>query len=89
MARVEQSRTDAFAVGDVVATAYGHATAHVADPVREHVVPLPPDLDVLLGVYVAHLGPICANGLLHAAAETTGGAVDVVGSGRQRSSGRS
>ncbi|MBA2417343.1 MAG: zinc-binding dehydrogenase [Nocardioidaceae bacterium] len=81
VARVEQSRTDAFAVGDVVATAYGHATAHVSDPVREHVVPLPPDLDVLLGVYVAHLGPICANGLLHAAAETTGGAVTSLGQG--------
>ena len=31
--------------------------------------PLPADLDPLLGVYVAHMGPICANGLLHAAAD--------------------
>ena len=69
VARVAQSRTDAFAVGDLVASAYGHATAHVSDPLREHVVPLPADLDPVLGVYVAHLGPICANGLLHAAAD--------------------
>ena len=59
-------------MGDLVATPYGHATAHVSDPVREHVVPLPADLDPLLGVYVAHLGPICANGLLHAAADVAG-----------------
>ena len=70
--RVAETRTDAFAVGDLVAAAYGHATAHVSDPVAEHVVALPDDLDPLLGVYVAHLGPICANGLLHAAADAVG-----------------
>jgi threonine dehydrogenase-like Zn-dependent dehydrogenase len=69
VARVAETRTEAFGVGDLVACPYGHATAHVADPLREHVVPLPADLDPVLGVYVAHLGPICANGLLHAAAE--------------------
>jgi threonine dehydrogenase-like Zn-dependent dehydrogenase len=42
------------------------------DPVTQHVVPLPPELDPLLGIYVAHLGPICANGLLHAAADVGG-----------------
>lgn len=73
--RVVESRTPAFAEGTLVATPYGHATHHVSDPVREHVVPLPEDLDPLLGVYVAHLGPICANGLLHAAGEATGGGV--------------
>jgi threonine dehydrogenase-like Zn-dependent dehydrogenase len=56
-------------VGTPVAAAYGHATGHVADPVREHVVALPADLDPILGIYVAHMGPICANGLLHAAAD--------------------
>lgn len=81
VARVAETRTEAFAVGDLVATAYGHATAHVSDPVREHVVPLPDDLDPLLGVYVAHLGPICANGLLHAAADATGGPVSDLAQG--------
>lgn len=75
VARVAESRTPAFAVGDLVATPYGHATHHVSDPVREHVVPLPADLDPVLGVFVAHLGPICVNGLLHAAADATGGHV--------------
>jgi threonine dehydrogenase-like Zn-dependent dehydrogenase len=44
----------------------------VADPTTEHVVPLPDDLDPVLGVYVAHMGPICANGVLHAAADAAG-----------------
>jgi threonine dehydrogenase-like Zn-dependent dehydrogenase len=81
VAEVAETRTAAFSVGELVAAAYGHATAHVADPVREHVVPLPADLDPRLGVYVAHLGPICANGLLHAAADATGGPVSRLGDG--------
>jgi threonine dehydrogenase-like Zn-dependent dehydrogenase len=52
--------------------AYGHATVVHGDPVTQHVVPLPAGLDPLLGVYVAHLGPICVNGLLHAAADAGG-----------------
>lgn len=81
VARVAESRTPAFAVGDLVATPYGHATAHVSDPVREHVVPLPADLDPLLGVYVAHMGPICVNGLLHAAADVAGPGTTDLGDG--------
>jgi threonine dehydrogenase-like Zn-dependent dehydrogenase len=67
--RVTASRTPAVAEGTVVAMTYGHRTAHVADPLAERVVPLPATLDPLLGIYVAHMGPICANGLLHAAAD--------------------
>jgi threonine dehydrogenase-like Zn-dependent dehydrogenase len=52
--------------------AYGHATVVHGDPVTQHVVPLPPALDPVLGIYAAHLGPICANGLLHAAADVGG-----------------
>ena len=44
-------------------------------------VPLPDDLDPLLGVYVAHMGPICANGLLHAAADLYGADVRSLGDG--------
>jgi threonine dehydrogenase-like Zn-dependent dehydrogenase len=73
VARVTDSRTEAVPAGGLVAMAYGHKTVHHGDPISEHVVPLPDDLDPVLGVYVAQLGPICANGLLHAAAE--GGAV--------------
>lgn len=81
VARVAETRTPAFAVGDLVASAYGHATAHVSDPVREHVVPLPDGLDPVLGVYVAHLGPICCNGLLHAAADVATGPVRTLAHG--------
>ena len=72
VARVTDSRTPAVAEGTVVAMAYGHATVVHGDPVTQHVVPLPAELDPLLGVYVAHLGPICANGVLHAAADAGG-----------------
>lgn len=81
VARVALSRTPAFVKGDVVATAYGHATAHVANPLTEHLVPMPAGLDPVLGVFVAHFGPICANGLLHAAADSAGAAVRGLGDG--------
>jgi threonine dehydrogenase-like Zn-dependent dehydrogenase len=72
VARVTDSRTMAVPAGALVAMAYGHTTVTHGDPVGQHVVALPADLDPLLGVYVAHLGPICANGLLHAAADAGG-----------------
>jgi threonine dehydrogenase-like Zn-dependent dehydrogenase len=37
-----------------------------------HVIPVPEDLDPLLGVYLAQMGPICVNGLLHATAQFAG-----------------
>jgi len=70
--RVVDTRTPAVAEGEVVAMAYGHRTGYLADPLADRFVPLPDDLDPLLGVYVAHMGPICANGLLHAAADLYG-----------------
>jgi threonine dehydrogenase-like Zn-dependent dehydrogenase len=81
VARVEQSRTPAFADGAIVAMTYGHRTGYPGDPLRDRVVPLPADLDPLLGIYVAHMGPICANGLLHAAADLHGPAVRSLGDG--------
>ncbi|MGC4806328.1 zinc-dependent alcohol dehydrogenase [Micromonospora sp. DT233] len=79
--RVVESRTPAIAVGTVGAMTYGHRTSYVADPVAERFVPLPDDLDPLLGIYVAHMGPICANGLLHAAADLCGTDVRSLGDG--------
>ena len=79
--RVEQSNTPAVAEGSVVAMTYGHRTGWTGDPLRDRVVPLPADLDPLLGIYVAHMGPICANGLLHAAADLRGTAVHGLGDG--------
>jgi len=72
VARVEQSRTSAVPDGSVVAMTYGHRTGYLADPLVDRVVVLPDDLDPILGIYVAHMGPICANGLLHAAADLHG-----------------
>lgn len=71
VAEVVESRTAAAPEGRLVAMAYGHASAHVAGA-GERFVSLPDDIDPLLGVYVAHMGPICANGVLHAAADATG-----------------
>lgn len=71
----------AFTVGDTVAMTYGHRTGYRADPLRDRIVVLPPDLDPLLGIYVAHMGPICANGLLHAAVEEVGRDVRALGDG--------
>ena len=70
--RVEETRSPAVIEGAVVAMAYGHRTGYVGHPLHDRVVRLPQDLDPLLGVYVAHMGPICANGLLHAAADLNG-----------------
>ena len=81
VARVEESRTPAVPDGTVVAMTYGHRTGWLGDPLRDRVVPLPADLDPLLGVYVAHMGPICANGLLHAAADRYGSEVRTLGDG--------
>ncbi|MCX5064712.1 zinc-binding alcohol dehydrogenase [Micromonospora lupini] len=79
--RVVESATQAVPVGAVGAMTYGHRTGWLADPVAERFVPLPDNLDPLLGVYVAHMGPICANGLLHAAADLHGADVRSLGDG--------
>lgn len=79
--RVTESRTPAVPPGGIVAMTYGHRTGYTGDPVADRVIPLPQDLDPLLGIYVAHMGPICANGLLHAAAELCGPDVRSLGDG--------
>ncbi|MEV7630506.1 zinc-binding alcohol dehydrogenase [Actinoplanes sp. NPDC089786] len=79
--RVERSDTPAVTEGDVVAMTYGHRTGWTGDPLRDRVVPLPAGLDPILGIYVAHMGPICANGLLHAAADLHGADVRRLGDG--------
>jgi hypothetical protein len=79
--RVIESRTPAVANGDIAAMAYGHKTGHTANPSREFFFPVPPELDPMLGIYIAQMGPICANGLLHAAEDLIGPAVQSVGDG--------
>jgi len=65
---VEESRQSDVLLGTTVALAAGHASEHVVGP-DQPLVPVPEGLDPVLGVYLAQMGPICANGLLHAAVE--------------------
>lgn len=81
VARVSESRSPAFTVGQVVATAYAHKTGHTADPSRDVLIPLPDDIDPVLGVFIAQMGPIAANGILHADAEIFGAQVQRLGQG--------
>ncbi len=69
---VTGSRADDLPEGTRVAMAYGHRTGRCADPATAHVIPVPDDLDPLLGIYLAQMGPICVNGLLHATAQFAG-----------------
>ena len=82
--RVTESRTGALAEGALVAMAYGHRTGRCADPATMPVIPVPDDLDPLLGIYLAQMGPICVNGLLHAAATLSGPAAGVDAGVRDR-----
>ena len=72
VAEVVASKAPGFALGDIVAATFGHKTGHTMDPARDLAIPLPRDLDPLLGIFVAQMGPIAANGILHADAEALG-----------------
>ena len=72
VAEVIASDAPGFAPGDRVATTFGHKSGHTANPAHDLLVPLPRDLDPVLGVFVAQMGPIAANGILHADAEALG-----------------
>ncbi len=75
------SRARTVPEGTRVAMAYGHRTLKVAGALGDRWLALPDDLDASLGVLVAHMGPICANGLLHAAADLVGRDVRSLGDG--------
>ncbi len=79
--RVTESRTATVQEGEIVAMAYGHKSGHTANAHNEFFMPLPAGLDPILGIYVAQMGPICANGVLHAAAEMLGPDVRHLGDG--------
>lgn len=79
--RVTESRAAGVKEGDLMAMAYGHKSGHTADARHEFYVPLPSDIDPILGIYVGQMGPICANGILHAAAELIGYDVRHLGDG--------
>src|SRR5581483_651239 len=62
---VAASRSPAVREGELVCMAYGHKSGHRADARRDFFVVLPETIDPILGIYVAQMGPICANGILH------------------------
>jgi NADPH:quinone reductase-like Zn-dependent oxidoreductase len=70
--RVTDSATPAVRLGDLLAMTYGHRSAYRADALTDRFVKLSSSLDPVLGIYAAHMGPICANALLHAAADIHG-----------------
>lgn len=72
-ARVLESDTDDFRSGEIVGAVYGHKSGHTADPFHDVLTRLPPGMDPILGIYVGQMGPIAANGILHADAELLGG----------------
>ncbi len=79
-ARVVESRSESVEPGTIVGMAYGHKTGHTAGA-DEFFLPAPPDIDPILAIYLAQMGPICANGILHAAAEKPGKEVMSLGDG--------
>ena len=81
VARVIDSQSSAFRNGQIVASAYGHKSGHTADPSRDVLVTLPETFDPILGVLVGQMGPIAANGILHADAEIFGQHVTKLGQG--------
>ncbi len=78
--RVTESRSPTMDVGAVIGMSYGHKTGHTSSD-RDFFVPLPSDIDPILGIYVAQMGPICANGLLHAGADLLARDVQSLGDG--------
>lgn len=62
---VSASRSATVKEGQWVAMAYGHKTAHTVQAPEDFFVPLP-DIDPVLGIFVAQVGPACAYRLLQA-----------------------
>ncbi|HEV7718597.1 MAG TPA: zinc-binding alcohol dehydrogenase [Arsenicitalea sp.] len=72
VARVRESRNEAFVEGQILATTFAHKTGHIANPSQDLLLPVPQDIDPILGIFIAQMGPIAANGILHADAELFG-----------------
>lgn len=79
--RVIDTHAAGYRHGDVLATTFGHKTGHIATPARDLLLKMPADLDPMLGIFVAQMGPIAANGVLHADAELFGSRVPFLGAG--------
>ena len=79
--RVVESRAGGIGAGQVIGGAWGHKSGHTANPFNDVLTVLPEDMDPMLGIYVGQMGPIAANGILHADAELLGPNVATLGAG--------
>ena len=80
-ARVIESDAWDYRPGDVVGAVFGHKSGHTADPFNDVLTKLPAGIDPILGIYVGQMGPIAANGILHADHELLGPAAPCFGAG--------
>ncbi len=81
VARVTESHSPGHRAGDLVASTYAHKSGHIADPRSDILVDMPRDIDPILGIFVAQMGSIAANGILHADAEMFGASATHFGCG--------
>jgi NADPH:quinone reductase-like Zn-dependent oxidoreductase len=81
VARICETKADGFAQGEIVATTFAHKSGHTADPFHDLLFPVPHYIDPVLGIFIAQMGPIAANGILHADAEEYGTGVARLGCG--------
>ncbi|HSH18206.1 MAG TPA: zinc-binding alcohol dehydrogenase [Candidatus Saccharimonadales bacterium] len=65
---VTQSRNPNVLEGTRIAGKYGHADGYIMTA-DDFWVPLPDDLDEVVGIWANQMGPICMNGILYAADE--------------------
>lgn len=80
-ARVVDSKAPGWDAGAVVGTTFGHKSGHTAHPAHDLLLRLPEGMDPMLGIFVAQMGPIAANGVLHADALEFGAQVPRLGAG--------
>lgn len=79
--RVVETASPLVNVGEIVCGTWGHRSGHKLNALRDNWVRLPEDIDPVLGIYVAQMGPICGNAVLHADDEILGSQVSYLGEG--------
>jgi hypothetical protein len=63
---VVDSKRKGVNVGEIVCGTWGHKTGHTYKADEKTFIELPSEIEPIVGILVAQMGPICANGLAHA-----------------------
>jgi NADPH:quinone reductase-like Zn-dependent oxidoreductase len=63
---VIDSKREGMEKGEIICGTWGHKTAHTYGASDKNFIRLPATIDPAVGILVAQMGPICANGLAHA-----------------------